>query len=333
MDYKNKYLKYKDKYLALKEKDISMHSEGNKEKYLALKGGKEIDIIVSIQSKYVGEKKTIIKINNELKIIDLKSKIIEVLSIPHKIKLRFGSNILEDERIIDDYNIRNESNILYEPIISIPIPYDYIVYEKLIHTLAARYSGDTQNIVSALSKNILTHPDDPIEIYQQIKLSKIKADKKIINIVLFDAEFFEKSISSRYIPSGNAEEFVENIVASADASKNTGIGIDNSDITLENAQIYGLAKLRRINPPEIKDYNEESDKLIIRQYKKLAGEELRFISRYHIYYDHLLPIVNEKLKDKEVNWYVLKLKVIKQHSIDIITDQFPGIFEVGGFAD
>ena len=215
--------------------------------------------------------------------------------IKQELLIRYLGRILDKTKNLSFYKIENLSTIYISRIIKIEMnPRANELFSNVIQKLIIDYNENTQIILSMFSKNILSKDRNFVEINQQLKINKINDDKKIINIILYDSNFFIPTPIRDIILEGNPEEITFK-----------GIGIPDPDYELENAQIYGLAKLK-YEIPKIESFIE-SDKMLLRKYKKDAGEDITFISRYNIYYNQYIKDINLKLKNKEVNWYILQL--------------------------
>ena len=215
--------------------------------------------------------------------------------IKQELLIRYLGRILDKTKNLSFYKIENLSTIYISRIIKIEMnPRANELFSNVIQKLITDYNENTQIILSMFSKNILSKDRNFVEINQQLKINKINDDKKIINIILYDSNFFIPTPIRDIILEGNPEEITFK-----------GIGIPDPDYELENAQIYGLAKLK-YEIPKIESFIE-SDKMLLRKYKKDAGEDITFISRYNIYYNQYIKDINLKLKNKEVNWYILQL--------------------------
>ena len=283
MDYKNKYIKYKQKYLNLKDMI--------KQKYLNLKGGKMIQLFI----KDEGSQTKTIDIDENSLVSDIQTIYQVKFGIKQELLIRYLGRILDKTKNLSFYKIENLSTIFISRIIKIEMnPRANELFSNVIQKLITDYNENTQIILSMFSKNILSKDRNFVEINQQLKINKINDDKKIINIILYDSNFFIPTPIRDIILEGNPEEITFK-----------GIGIPDPDYELENAQIYGLAKLK-YEIPKIESFIE-SDKMLLRKYKKDAGEDITFISRYNIYYNQYIKDINLKLKNKEVNWYILQL--------------------------
>jgi len=283
MDYKNKYIKYKQKYLNLKDMI--------KQKYLNLKGGKMIQLFI----KDEGSQTKTIDIDENSLVSDIQTIYQVKFGIKQELLIRYLGRILDKTKNLSFYKIENLSTIYISRIIKIEMnPRANELFSNVIQKLITDYNENTQIILSMFSKNILSKDRNFVEINQQLKINKINDDKKIINIILYDSNFFIPTPIRDIILEGNPEEITFK-----------GIGIPDPDYELENAQIYGLAKLK-YEIPKIESFIE-SDKMLLRKYKKDAGEDITFISRYNIYYNQYIKDINLKLKNKEVNWYILQL--------------------------
>ena len=312
MNYKNKYLKYKQKYLnlkdsngfvqsdmikqkylALKEQDCFVQSGMIKQKYLALKylalkGGKMIQLLIKDESS----KTKAIDIDENSLVSDIETICKNKFEISQELLIRYRGKILDKTKNLSFYKIENLSTIQISRIIKIEInPRANELFLNVIQKLITDYNENTQIILSMFSKNILSKDRNFVEINQQLKLDRIIDDKKIINIIIYDYNFFKPTPIRDMISEGNPEEITFK-----------GIDIPDPDYELENAQIYGLAKLK-YEIPNVESFIE-SDKLLLRKYKKNAGEDMTFISRYNIYYNQYIKDINLKLKNKEVNWYI-----------------------------
>jgi hypothetical protein len=332
MDYKNKYLKYKGKYLALKELDISTQSKGIKDKYLALKGGKIINIF--LREYNTNNRIRSITIEENSLVSEFKSNIREQLGIIKNFKIYKGTKELDEEKKLVDCDIYDNSELRIKIIkdLSLELLIGKELFVQLIKKLIRENDADTQTFVSEGSKNLLSHPGEFIEINQQIQLQHILTAKKKINIILIDNHFFEL-VGGHRIHEPTKEELDTDICAS---SNNNSSSSSNSnickDLPLDSAQIYGLAKLQR-EIPDIPTFTE-TDNLIVRKYTKPIDTDLKFISRYKVYYDKYLSEINAKLKDKIVNWYIFKITIKSDDEIlNIITDNGgEGIIETYGYA-
>ncbi len=271
MNYYTKYLKYKNKYNKLKE----------------FIGGSNIDINFKNNDKLF----TLNDIDKNIKIIELKNKLSEKTN-ESNVNLIFNDKELDDNLTINEYNINNNDTINYfiknnNNINNDIYELNVIIIVKLLIKIKNDSDSDTQYIMSFNSKNHLLKKDD--DILKQVLLDKIDKDKKNINIILIDEDFFKTEKNNKnYIRSGNSKEIIDNI----------------QDLELENAQIYGLAALES-NIPDITDYNKDDEK-IIKLYTKPINKSFEFVSRYKNYYNSKLSIINEALKEKKVNFYVIK---------------------------
>jgi len=332
MDYKNKYLKYKEKYLALKELDISTQSKGIKEKYLSLKGGKIINIF--LREYHTNNRIRSITIEENSLVSEFKSKIREQLSIIN-FKIFNGTKELEEDISLVDYNIYDNSDLRIK--ILKDLSSEFLIgkelFVQLIKKLIKENDADTQTFVSEGSKNLLSHPGEFLEINQQIQLQHILTTKKKINIILIDNHFF-KLVGGHRIREPTKEELDTDICARASSnnSSSSSSSIICEDLPLDSAQIYGLAKLQR-EIPDIPTFTE-TDNLIVRKYTKPIDTDLKFVSRYKVYYDKHLSEINAKLKDKIVNWYIFNITIKSSNEVlNIIKDNGgEGIIETYGYA-
>jgi len=321
MDYKNKYLKYKDKYLALKEQDIS------------LKGGKIINIF--LREYNTNNRIRSITIEENSLISEFKSKIREQLGIIKNFQIYKGTKQLDEEKKLVDCDIYDNSDLRIK--ILTDVSSEYLIgkelFVQLIKKLIRENDADTQTFVSEGSKNLLSHPGEFIEINQQIQLQHILTAKKKINIILIDNHFFEL-VGGHRIREPTKEELDTDICAKASSNNSSSSSNSNicEDLPLDSAQIYGLAKLQK-EIPDIPTFTE-TDNLIVRKYTKPIDTDLKFVSRYKLYYDKHLSEINAKLKDKIVNWYIFKITIKSSDEVfNIIKDNGgDGIIETYGYA-
>jgi hypothetical protein len=331
MNYQQKYLKYKGKYLSLK--DISTQSKGIKGKYLSLKGGKIINIF--LREYNTNNRIRSITIEENSLISEFKSKIREQLGIIKNFQIYKGTKQLDEEKKLVDCDIYDNSDLRIK--ILTDVSSEYLIgkelFVQLIKKLIRENDADTQTFVSEGSKNLLSHPGEFIEINQQIQLQHILTAKKKINIILIDNHFFEL-VGGHRIREPTKEELDTDICAKASSNNSSSSSNSNicEDLPLDSAQIYGLAKLQK-EIPDIPTFTE-TDNLIVRKYTKPIDTDLKFVSRYKLYYDKHLSEINAKLKDKIVNWYIFKITIKSSDEVfNIIKDNGgDGIIETYGYA-